>query len=342
MNGQHDASTPLNVGVMFSFRNPARWPRPFTDVYRDELQLAGACEDLGYDTVWLTEHHFTPDGYSPSVLTLAAAVAARTSRIRIGFNLLLLPLHNAVRLAEDIAALDILSGGRIDVGVGQGYAPHEFAGFGIPLHERLGRFREGLDVLEGLWTNDTFSYDGTHYRITDAHLSPRPVQQPMPPLWIGATSKPGIRRAGRRGAHLLGVTARAQAIYDAALTEAGHDLETAQTVQLHWMHTAATDDHAWTEAAAHHHHLLTVYTGWLRDAGTEVAVPAETDLRHARPVLFDPAFGSPATVTTKLQRALDQARTTHLALGTLPGMDPSLTRASLERFAHEVRPHLHQ
>jgi alkanesulfonate monooxygenase SsuD/methylene tetrahydromethanopterin reductase-like flavin-dependent oxidoreductase (luciferase family) len=110
----------LDLGLMFSFRNPAAWTRPFNDVYRDELDLIADAEELGFDTIWLTEHHFADDGYSPSIIPLAAAIAARTERVRIGFNLPLLPLHNAIRVAEDIATLDVLSGGRIDVGLGQG------------------------------------------------------------------------------------------------------------------------------------------------------------------------------------------------------------------------------
>jgi alkanesulfonate monooxygenase SsuD/methylene tetrahydromethanopterin reductase-like flavin-dependent oxidoreductase (luciferase family) len=207
----------IDVGLMFSFRNPAAWRRPFPDVYRDELDTIAYAESLGFDTIWLTEHHFADDGYSPSIIPLAAAIAARTERVRIGFNLLLLPLHNAIRVAEDIATLDVLSGGRIDVGIGQGYAVHEFAGYGIARAERLRRFIEGLDVLQGLWTQDTFSYRGEHYTLDGERLQPKPVQQPTPPLWIGATSTPGVRRAGRRGANLLGLTnPRLQAVYEQA------------------------------------------------------------------------------------------------------------------------------
>ena len=257
----------LDIGLMFSFRNPAAWRRPFPEVYRDELGLITHAEELGYDTIWLTEHHFADDGYSPSIIPLAAAVAAQTERVRIGFNLLLLPLHNAIRVAEDIATLDVLSGGRIDVGLGQGYARHEFAGYGIDRGERLGRFREGLDVLQGLWTNDTFSYAGEHYQIDGARLTPKPVQQPMPPLWIGATSTPGVRRAGRRGANLLGLTnPRLQEVYEQARAEAGLDLEDAKTLQLHWTHVGVSDDAAWDEAAPHFHHLLEVYAQWLVEA----------------------------------------------------------------------------
>src|SRR3954465_2546707 len=153
----------VDVGLMFSFRSTDRG-RSFVDVYRDELALIREAEELGFDTVWLTEHHFAEDGYSPSITPISAAVAPTTERIRIGFNLLLLPLHHAVQLAEDLATIDVLSNGRLDVGLGQGYALHEFAGYGIARAERLSRFLEGLDVVEGLWTNDVFSYHGKRYQ----------------------------------------------------------------------------------------------------------------------------------------------------------------------------------
>ncbi len=319
-----------------------------TDVYRDELQLIREAEALGFDTIWLTEHHFAADGYSPSIISLAAAIAAVTERVRIGFNLLLLPLHDAVKVAEDIATLDVLSNGRIDVGVGQGYAVHEFAGFGVDLADRLGRFREGLDVLEGLWTNESFSYSGKHYNISDARLSPRPVQQPRPPLWIGATSEAGVRRAGRRGANLLGLASRhLQTVYESARTESGLDPATADVVQLQWAHVADSDDQAWDQAARSFHHLLTVYAEWANasaDAdkgGPKTMVPPVDDLRDPPgPLMFRPAFGTPDSVAETIRGVQARARTTHLALGVLPGMDPANTRHSMQRYITEVAPAL--
>ncbi len=240
----------------------------------------------------------------------------------------------------------MLSGGRIDVGIGQGYARHEFAGYGIDRRDRLGRFIEGLDVLEGLLTNEEFSFDGHHYRVDRARLTPRPVQQPMPPLWIGATSAPGVRRAGRRGAHLLGLANRAlQREYEAARREAGLDADAARVLQLHWTHVAATDDDAWAEAAPHFRHVLEVYAGWLDEAddpGNHVrntAVPPVEELRTAR-TFFTPAFGSAQTVAAAISASAEQVRTTHLCLALLPGMAPSTTRASMERIANDVAPAL--
>ncbi len=335
----------LNLGVMFSFRNPAAWRRPFADVYADELQLIQEAEELGFDTIWLTEHHFADDGYSPSVVTIAAAVAAITTRVRIGFNLLLLPLHNAIRVAEDIATLDVLSNGRIDVGLGQGYAVHEFAGYGIDRSERLSRFTEGLDVLRGMWDNDTFSYAGRHYQLDGARLMPKPVQEPMP-LWIGATSVPGVRRAGRVGANLLGLSSRhLQSVYDEARIAAGFELDTARVLQLHWTHVGDNDNEAWSEAAPHFHHLLSVYAQWANDSGDadkggqKTDVPTVDQLRNpTRRLMFQPVFGGAEHVSATLQASMGQVRTTHLALGVLPGMDPGRTRRSLRRFASDVAP----
>lgn len=339
----------VNTGLLFSFRNPEWCRRDFTEVYRDDLASIRRAEELGFDTVWLTEHHFADDGYSPSILTIAAAIAATTERIRIGFNLLLLPLHNAVRLAEDLATLDVISNGRIDVGVGQGYAVHEFDGFGIPRSERLGRFVEGLDVMTGLWENDEFSYGGTHYQIDGARLMPRPVQQPGPPMWIGATTSKAVARAGSRGAHLLGLTnPKLQAVYESARSDAGYDAD-ANVLQLHWTHVADTNDQAWLDAAPHFHHMLDVYAEWGNTASVAdgraawMVVPPMEELRGTtESLIFDPVFGDAAAVTEKLNASMSNLRTTHLALGVLPGLDPALTNASMERFARQVAPKLNE
>src|SRR5438552_16736928 len=106
----------MNVGLMFSFRNPPKWKKPWADVYESQLEQVRLAEELGYDTIWLTEHHFAEDGYSPSLLPIAGAIAALTSRVRIGTFLLLLPLHNAVRVGEDAATVDEIANGSIGFG----------------------------------------------------------------------------------------------------------------------------------------------------------------------------------------------------------------------------------
>ena len=329
-----------NIGVMFSFRNPAQWRRPFVDVYRDELDTIAEAESLGFDTVWLTEHHFCDDGYSPSMMALASAVAVRTERVRIGFNLIVLPLHHPLSLAEDIATLDVLSNGRIDIGVGMGSAVREFETFGISMKERLQRFREGLDLLTGLLSNDTFSYDGKHYQVNNARLRPPPVQQPMPPLWIGAGAPPALKRAGKRGANYLGWgIPELQAIYERARLEAGYDVESSKTLVLAWMHVAETDEQAWQEAAPHLHHVLSEYKaiGGPDGSLSDMDIPSVEEMRSKIDSLpFRMAVGSPETVLARLRSLAEGVRTTHFALSTMAGMDPGITRRSLRMFAEQV------
>ena len=138
----------LRFGLLWSFRNPEFNRVPWQDLYRNHMDLIVDSEAMGYDNAWLTEHHFVDDGYSPSLLPIAAGVATRTSRIRIGTFLVLLPLHNPVTVAEDTATVDLLSNGRFDLGVGLGYRRKEFADQGIPHTERGPRLREGIEIIQ--------------------------------------------------------------------------------------------------------------------------------------------------------------------------------------------------
>ena len=164
----------MDFGLLFPFRNPPRWGKPFPQFYAEQLRQVRLAEELGYDTIWLTEHHFAEDGYSPSLLPIAGAIAGMTSRVRIGTFLLLLPLHNAVRVSEDAATVDVIANGRFDLGLGQGYAPAEFEGYGIPRNERASRLEEGIEVIKGMWTQDPFSYAGKHYHLKNIRLVPKP------------------------------------------------------------------------------------------------------------------------------------------------------------------------
>src|SRR5215813_5681893 len=135
---------------MFPFRNSARSHLPFPDLYRKHLDLTVKAEELGYDTVWLSEHHFIEDGYSSSLLPIAAAIAARTKKIRIGTSVVLLPFQNPIRIAEDGATVDVISGGRFDFGVGAGYKAEEFESFAVDRNQRGGRTNESLEIIRRL------------------------------------------------------------------------------------------------------------------------------------------------------------------------------------------------
>ena len=162
--------------------------------YRDALEEVVRAEDLGFDSVWMEEHHSVTDHYWPSPLPVLAGFATRTSRMRLGTDILVAPFYHPVRLAEDAAMLDVMSGGRFVLGIAIGYKPDEFALYGAALEKRGARFEEQLAVMKALWTQDRVAFHGTYYTV-DGRLEPRPVSRPHPPVWIGGWGDITLRRA---------------------------------------------------------------------------------------------------------------------------------------------------
>ena len=185
----------------FSLQSPPFSPRSHKELYSEMLDEISTADQMGFDSAWLTEHHFLNDGYCPSLLVTAAAIAARTKKIRIGTGVLLMPLHDPVRVAEDAAVVDLISGGRLILGLGLGYRPEEFAGFGRSLKERRGRMEESIEILNKSWMDEPFNHNGKYYKLDNINVTPKPVQKPIP-IWIGAFTEPAIRRAARIGAPL--------------------------------------------------------------------------------------------------------------------------------------------
>lgn len=168
--------------------------------YQENLELVKLAEDLGYDSVWFTEHHFTGFGGPSAVPVVLGAVAALTSRIRIGTSITILPLHHAVEVAEQFATIDLLSGGRLDWGVGRGYQAVEFLRYGVPLEDTRDRLNEGVDLVIKAWTQDSFTYDGKYYKIDiPTTLRPRPVQKPHPRVWQVAVSPATVKKLAESG-----------------------------------------------------------------------------------------------------------------------------------------------
>ena len=188
----------IKLGLYSSIANPPRGDdldRCVQEVIA-EAELAEAC---GFHGFFFGEHHQDRDGFLPSPLVVAAAVAARTTRIQIGTSVVLLPLHHPLRVAEDVTTLDIVSGGRFAFGVGIAYQEADFRAFGIERRHRVGRFEEAIQILEKAWSGERFSHKGRHFDIEDVTILPRPIQRPRPPLWIGAWVPAAIERAARLG-----------------------------------------------------------------------------------------------------------------------------------------------
>ena len=185
----------------YSLQSPPFSSRSHRELYAEMLDEISAADQMGFDSAWLTEHHFLKDGYCPSLLVTAAAIAAKTKRIRIGTGVLLMPLHDPVRVAEDAAVVDLISGGRLILGIGLGYRPEEFGGFGRSVRERKGRMEESIEILNKSWLDEPFNFNGKYYKLENVNVTPKPVQRPIP-IWIGAFTEPAIRRAARIGAPL--------------------------------------------------------------------------------------------------------------------------------------------
>src|SRR5437764_10287626 len=164
------------------------------ELYADALDLAVYAEELGFDSVWTSEHHFLDDGYAPSLLPLCAAIAARTSRVEIGTGVLLIPLHDPIRVAEDAATVDLISGGRLILGLGLGWRAEEFRMFGVPISERVRRTAETIEILRRAWAGRRFSYEGRVFSFDQVQVTPSPAQEAGPPIWLGGNVEPAIRR----------------------------------------------------------------------------------------------------------------------------------------------------
>ena len=178
---------------------PMELGRSIGEFYAELLEQAEAAEEWGFDSFWVAEHHFHEYGGVPRPPVLLDAAAQRTRRIRLGSGVVVLPFDHPLRVAEDYAMVDVLSGGRLNLGVGSGYLAHEYAGFGVDPAEKRARFDEALEILLRAWTGERFSYAGAYYRFDEVRLNVRPVQQPRPPVWVATLRTDAGARVGARG-----------------------------------------------------------------------------------------------------------------------------------------------
>ena len=199
--------------VEFSTRDGVSQAR----VFDESFAMVDAAEELGADVVWLAEYHFEPDRSVLSApLTIASAVAARTKRVKVGTAVCVLPLRNPVRTAEEVATLDHISGGRLDFGIGRSALPMDYIGYGMDYRESRDRFHECLEVILKAWTMERFSFEGEYYSYQDVAVTPKPLQEPHPPIRIGATSAETFAMVGRMGYPIFINPSRVSSLSDLA------------------------------------------------------------------------------------------------------------------------------
>lgn len=319
------------------WENPAAGTDAGT-LLRQVIDYVVRAEQLGFKSVFLTEHHFTGLPQIPSSMMVLSHLAARTQTIRLGTAVTILPWHNPLLFAEEAGTLDLLSQGRFDCGVGRGFRYVECRGFGIPGEDLNARFEEGMAVLRKAWAAPgRFSHRGRFWNFDDAIIDARPVQQPHPPVWIAVGSDASARKAGLEGNSLLldqfstsrDLGARL-AVYRQAVEETGATFDPHQAAVTRAFHLTRSE--AETEAAlAHHHHVLANN----RKLSSDPARPAGGV--HTPPMATgDPddiwLIGTADQVRRRLERLRDEGVEYVLLVDTAGDM------TSLERFADELMP----
>jgi alkanesulfonate monooxygenase SsuD/methylene tetrahydromethanopterin reductase-like flavin-dependent oxidoreductase (luciferase family) len=234
----------VELGLFFDLRNPQQWARPWPEFYRRTLDTIAAAEDMGLGAAWFTEHHLFDDGYLPQPLTFLAAVAARTTRITIGTAVLLAALRPAMLVAEEVAVVDQISGGRLQLGIGAGYSPREFAAYDTDITKKYGLTDEAVREIRRL--------------LDDGIVTPPAAQNPFP-IWLGYQGPQGAARAGRLGVGLLSLDRTLLEPYRTGLAEAGHDPESARTGGMLDIIVADDPEAALARIVPHYAHQLNTY-----------------------------------------------------------------------------------
>jgi len=338
----------MKFGLMYSFIVPPGSTMSHLDTFREMDELIPFAEQLGFDSFQTTEHHFQDNGWAPSPLPVLAKAAGLTRTMRLVSNILVLPLYDPLRLAEDILTLDNLSDGRLTLGVSPGYVSEEFTAYGIPHDERFGRAEEILDILEKSWRDDVLEHDGRYYRIPPTRLMPRPVQNPIP-IWYGVS---GPKLLGRAAARRCPVTASPRHTveelvghyerYDAAAAEAG--FSTRERPVIREVFVAPTTKQAEELAGPAVNHIFGLYgrksaqgERQLRnDKGELITDAGQVDFRSfaSRYVI-----GDPASATEQLKDAVDQLEPSELICRMqLPGIPTDALKTSMRLFAEQVMP----
>jgi alkanesulfonate monooxygenase SsuD/methylene tetrahydromethanopterin reductase-like flavin-dependent oxidoreductase (luciferase family) len=350
----------MRFGTFFFFQ--AAPGHRHADIIHRELEQVEWTEELGFDEVWFTEHHFIDYGLSVDPSSLAAAAASRTRRVRIGLAAAILPFHHPLRLAEQMALVDIISSGRLDVGVGRGNRPAEFAGYRVPQVESRDRFDETVEILRLAWTRERFSFHGRFFDVDDVRVIPKPVQQPHPPLYQVCVSKDGIENTALRGWPMLNsvLTGPVDQLlanrdtYVATLQKAGRTAEEIAALLGRWgvsrqIYVAETDARALAEARD--------AEMWYQESFRRFVVPDRIEDAHpslqpgframaeklakvtwedlVRETL---AFGSPDTVARHIEHMRRLGVGQVLCWMNFGGLPQDRIRRSMELFAREVMP----
>lgn len=312
------------------------YPRTPDQFLEEVLQQTEEADRLGFDSVWFAEHHFKEYGILSSPNMMIAAAAQRTKYIRLGVAVVVLPFHNPIRVAEEYALADVLSGGRLNLGLGSGYLPHEFAGFNISAENKVHVFNEALDIINKAWSGEKFSYKGEYFEFNDVEMNVLPLQRPNPPTWIAALRPAGAQFVAQMGYPIMGIPyvngnsiAEIESIisgYKKTYVESGHDLSKVEIPLALHTYVAETTEQARAESEEH----LNLYLS-TRQYGKNVRFD---DLLEREQL----AIGSPEDVIALLRKYEAIGMNNVMMLLNFGGMPHEKVMKSLGLIANEVIP----
>ena len=338
----------MNFGTFLLMQSPSA--RPSAEIFARGVEIAQAAESLGFLSIWLAEHHFSTYGYLSRPVQLATFIAAKTTRLRVGTAVIVVPLHHPLVIAEEVATLDLLSGGRCDIGLGRGYQPYEFERFGLDLDSRGARWDEAIDILLKSFEGQPFSYDGKVFKIPETTVFPTIVQKPRPPIWVTAQSPSSVEAAVRRGFNVLtggfGVPIERMAEFRKLFDKLVAETKPAEPLKVGVQRAVyVTDSEAEARAAAEEARWNMRVTLSLRnhyekvERGRAIAVPAPSE--PSTDDLLDRylVIGTPDTCVRQIKRLKEQVGITHFnASFWFADMDQKRVLKSMELFAKHVMP----
>jgi len=347
----------MDFGLFFLMQRDEAWSEQ--RVYDAALEQMLAAEPMGYHSVWIAEHHFNDYGLCPTPPVLASFLAARTRTLRLGMGVSLLPLHHPIDLAEQLAVLDVVSGGRLDVGIGRGGTLQDYQTFQSDREDSRARVEEGIALIQQCWSGQPFDFRGRFHSAERLHVRPRPLQRPYPPLFVAANSEDSVRSAARLGLPTLSSffvpiaeLQRRRDVYREEALAAGHSLAEIERLEaLAWgmrvVHIAESRQEAMrvTEGPfMGYQHKMAV----LRTASTGGSVPNSFDRTYVRLRPFHDYmhdglahFGTPDEVREGLRSYMEA--TGHqriMLLMALPGLEAGPALRSMRLFVDEVAPAL--
>lgn len=326
------------------------------EVLNDTLDMAAYAEDLGFDGVWLAEHHFSIYGICGNPLLMAAAIAQRTTTLEIGTAVAVLPFYDPIRLAEDAALVDVLSNGRLQLGVGRGYQPSEFKKFRVDQATSRSRADEVIDILQLAWTEEEFSYDGEHFQLEDVSVLPKPVTAGGPPILRAAVSPSSFQAAGERGQRILTspnftpleTTKEQFGVYTDALSAAGHQPDDYDRPLMQQVYIGKDEQDAYDAPrpfAEWYHKLLATLVPGAAEKAPASYEQWDKISRNMKGIKYDDVYHQGANFRTaseaiaKIKQLRDEAGVNHyIGWFNIGGMDRDLVFQSMERFAKDVMP----